>query len=264
MNYTDIYLRFEDYYGTHDIICNAFGLPYRSKLTKKSNKGSAKYTIERESKIIGIIHGLGNGRLSAKEYRRIRESLIIVYDMDGVDRHPYLTKDSFINRYKPLVEADKDYEVKFIPTVFCAETILLHKLLPEQVDFSDTFSADNTSRMHEAVLEEVLKPIYEEHKDSWGMNENGGEVETLRVKHSRNFLRYGLTLLEMIDIMEKLGYSRFNTALFSWIKSRKISNVSSALTFDEAAELQGQFEERIKSVIDLDKTGLTYEGKIYK
>lgn len=258
-----ILVRFEDKYGAYDLASHKFGIPFMTKndtICPKLKINNIDVTIER---------GLSTQGIFRKDtVYKDADIVIFVYDMDKlIVKAPvnYIDSSQFEERMKDIMsnEGNENTLVLFVPTIFCSETIMLHKLDPNSVDFSETFSDINTASMHYKILEDALKNIHTDTEDKIYWKHHGKNSKTLKVKETRLFLNDGYTIENMIHNLRVNGFSRFNKAFLNWLDSGNITDTSMLLDFNEALKQQKEFERAITSAIQSKNTGLTYNSVNY-
>lgn len=252
-----MWVKFEDMFGSHDIVRYAFGL-----------EGNTSYQVYKTKNNITISHGQGASLFNINALDIDDDTIIFVFDMDRLPEdwgENYLKLDKFIETVEPLVDKCNDNNIKilFAPTVFCSETIMLHKLDPNTLDFSLTFSEKNTAKMHKAILVDKLTEEIPYSNNSPYYLVRGKGNTFFKIKQTKLFVDRGYSIQEMIDILNRNGFSRFNKPFFDWISSGDISKTESLLDYELVKKFVEEFEHTIVYCIERKSLGVLYNGKQY-
>ena len=254
-----VLVRFEDKYGCYDIADKCFGISINTDPEVEVHKGLTSYNIFKVD--------------STMKDDSI-DKIIFVYDMDRVDQSKtYLDSKSFESRISKLKAeiGDRYIQLYFVPTVFCSETIMLHKIDPSSIDFSTKFSSDNTAKMHFNCLSDILSLIhgdksdttYYSHFGKWNSDLNRKENTKIKTKKLGLFWDDGYTIRDAYNNLVQQGFSKYNTTFFKWILGGDITKTDVLLDYNEAIKLQKMFELDILNSISKGDCGFTYNGVNY-
>ncbi|MBR1455146.1 MAG: hypothetical protein IJ593_10990 [Lachnospiraceae bacterium] len=250
-------IRFEDTYGMYDISSIAFG--YKDNIDDETiirNNGTDTVKIE---------HGVGNSKIFSPIIEEGIDRLVIVFDMDGtgVKENKILTAESLRNKCNRIINAES-IDIKLVPIVFCAETIMLHRFLTSTADFSTVYSGNNTAHMHLNILRDTLTKIYtfDKYRKMWVFNQHTENYE-FRTKKMRDYLG---TYEEMEDVMNALlkdNVSVYNHTYFKWFLSKDLFNTDNLMGVRDAIIQQHSFEELFKKEINDGHTFIDINGVYY-
>jgi len=231
-----ILVNFEDTYGIADIATKYFFDEYMDKA----------YNEKKYNDVI-VRRGLSTGNIF--RFRSIPKdvsTIIYVYDMDKQkpsDSLDFLEPDTLKEKIEGLKQKYNDIELKFVPVSFSAETICLHMLRAETMDFSKLFSTENTAHLHAKILRDILASIHTDKNDRVYWSVHGGGKYSFNTKRTRVYMSDLMTLDKVYGIVKSKGFSKTNQCLFEWLIGKKIEDTSKLLNTEQAVELQREYKK---------------------
>lgn len=237
-------VKFEDKYGAFSIAAKLFGIDV--------SKVDDEPFICSNGTIVDIVRGMSNsGIFKYQNNMHFYDKIILVYDMDGFGGGPsYLSperlrriiKKQFGSRYESSID-----KYLFVPTIFCCETLVLHKFDPNTIDFSQTYSKVNTANMHADIITDIIN----------------ADINKINIKKVQTYIGDTQEIVDAFNQTIINGFSDLNMTYFNWVLSGDISDTSNLLSFSDALQLQATFRDRIRQALNKGKTGIVYKGKTY-
>lgn len=252
-----ILVNFEDSYGIADIACKYFfdeyiGLEYNEKVFHNN---------------ILVRRALTSGNIF--NYRMIPNdisTIIFVYDMDrqsNTASYNILEPDHLKAKIDRLCNVYKDIMLKFVPVAFAAETICLHMMKSELLDFSQVFSKRNTANLHTQILTDILSGIHNDKNDRKYWSIHGQGKITFNIKRTRAYFEDLKNIDNVYMVLKNMNFSEMNTALFDWISGRKIEDVSKLLDAQQAIGLQKKYIEKFNEFLQQHDDYIDIENNRY-
>lgn len=209
--------RFEDYYGMLDIVCAVRNVP-RSAVSDDCEVSLSEHEDAKGN--FGITKVFGVNKNTAENYKRAGiERVIFVYDVDSMhhtndillsmDQFLYGSNNRNAGKFAAL-DATRNLQnlgidVRFIPVVYCAETIVLFQFSKLGLDVADMMHADDTPKL----ILSVLTTCY---KHSIGFTKDARK----ECKKINEYLRID----EVLKRLRTLDYSKsVNKELYNWMLS---------------------------------------------
>lgn len=236
-------VRFEDTYGMYSISTKLFGI---------DDKDYGEPIVCSNGTVVEVIRGMSNSRIF--EYQNnthFYDKIISVYDMDGLgggvkylspERMNKIIKKHFGRRFESSIG-----KYLFVPTIFCCETLVLHKFDPNTVDFSQTYSNKNTAEMHTNILKDIID----------------ADKNKINIKKVQTYIGSNTKIINAFNRIISNRFSDLNMTYLNWALSGDISDTSRLLNFNDALKIQTIFRDRIRIALDRKMTGIKYKGKIY-
>lgn len=253
----NVLVNFEDTYGIADIACKYFFNDYIEPAYNEKAYGDV--LIRRALSTANIFR-----------YRTIPKDIsiiIYVYDMDKQKMSsPYniLEPEDLKEKIDILADCYGSIELKFVPVAFSAETICLHMLQTETMDYSKVFSEENTAHLHTKILSDILSGIHPDKDDRTYWSMHGQQKMTFNTKRTRVYMEDLQAADCVYQLLQQMKYSNMNQCLFEWICGKKIDDTTRLLTAEQAIELQKEYKSAYdRFLYDHEKT-IEIDNKIYR
>lgn len=231
-----VLVNFEDTYGMADIAGHYF---FQQCMEKENNEKKYGDVLVRRSLSTSNI-------FSPRTIPEDIDTIIYVYDMDKQrpsDLYDFLEPDALEEKINRLKENFRDKKLWFVPVAYAAETICLHMMAKNDIDFSSLFSSANTAHLHHKILTDILSGIHTDTEDARYWARHGLNKRTFLTKRTRVYLDDLKDIKDVYALLKKLNYSRFNKCLFEWISGGDIKDTSALLTGEQAVKLQREYKK---------------------
>jgi hypothetical protein len=241
-----ILVNFEDSYGMADIACKYF---FDKVIEVNKNEETYDNVIIRRALSTANI-------FSYKTIPKDITTIVYVYDMDrqsNKDPYNFLEPETLQTKVEKLSNMYRNINLRFIPVAFAAETICLHMMKPDTLDFSLAFSSVNTAHLHTKILTDILANIHTDTNDRRYWLAHGQGKHTFAVKRTREYMDDFKNLDDVVKILEELHFSETNKSLFEWLENGKADDTSMLLNSQQAIEMQKHYRKEYEEFITNNK-----------
>ena len=236
----NIYIRFEDRYGIFDLFQYCKKLPDVDALQG--------YKVTDNLIIRNGVTILSSFSLNEVDYDIIEANnidlILNVHDLDSLDG-----KDNEILQYasletrvfkskKELEERGFNVELRYLPVIFAAETVMLYIIYNTLLDPTTLVHKDNTKRLHYLLVDRELvrKQLY-----------NIIPLEKFKVKHVRKYIKFFAVLNKL---REELSKQRGNQLLLELLIEELEATVVKCLTLTELKKFLDSYNSLFSSALE--------------